>query len=248
MSASPLAGARQLAGRTRWLLFPTRDKAPAISAANGGHGLNDATADPGELARLFHLAPDADGSGVNCGASNLIVLDVDTKPGLDGRDSLRDAGLPWLEADTPRASTPRGGEHVFFSGTLPSRIGVLPGVDVKGTGGYVVLPPAPGRAWLADASPWDLSPVPVPAWLLRLAGPSTGAGSPRWAAALEDYVSEGRRNDTAASIAGKLVYHGVPDRLVILLVLAWTRSFCRPALPDSEALVIVKSILSKGTQ
>ena len=230
--------------RTGWHLFPVAGKFPAIA---GGAGLNDATNDPDRLSSLFAAATNADGLAVDCGRSNLVVLDVDTKPGLDGRDTLRDAGHPWLEPDTPRASTPRGGEHVFFAGTLPSRIGVLPGVDVKGVGGYVVLPPAPGRSWLADASPWDLSPVPVPAWLLRLAAPPR-AGTPRWEAALEDYVSEGHRNDTAFSIARELVCRGVPDRLVVLLTLSWCRAFCRPPLTDSEALPAVRSAIKRGAR
>jgi hypothetical protein len=238
----PLEAAGDLLARTGWYLFPTIGKVPATE-----HGFHDATNDPGRLCILFAARPDADGFAVDCGRSNLVVLDVDCRPGLDGRDSLRDAGHPWLEANTPRASTPRGGEHVFFTGSLPSRIGALLGVDIKSLGGYVVLPPALGRSWLADASPWVLPPVPATLWLLVLAGPPSG-GSPRWAAALEDYVSEGHRNDTAASIAGKLVYHRVPDRLVVLLTLAWSRSFCRPPLPDREALVIVRSVLKKGTR
>ena len=238
----PLEAARDLIARTGWHLFPTIGKAPATP-----HGHLDATNEPDQLTALFLARPDADGFAVDCGRSGIVVLDVDTKPGLDGRDTLRDAGHPWLEPDTPRASTPRGGEHVFFAGTLPSRIGVLPGVDVKGVGGYVVLPPAPGRSWLADASPWDLSPVPVPAWLLRLAAPPR-AGTPRWEAALEDYVSEGHRNDTAFSIARELVCRGVPDRLVVLLTLSWGRAFCRPPLTDSEALPAVRSAIKRGAR
>ena len=237
-----LDAALDLVNRTGWHLFPCVGKVPAIA---GGAGLHDATADLDRLTDLFDSAPAADGSGVNCGASNLIVLDVDTKPGLDGRDSLRDAGgIPWLEADTPRASTPRGGEHCFFKGCLPSRIGVLPGVDVKGTGGYVVLPPAPGRAWLADASPWDLSPVPAPAWLTALSGP-VRTGVPLWAEAALGIVSEGERNQTAASIAGHLIRRKVDPRLAFVLLAAWGRSFCDPPLSDRESLTVFRSIAKR---
>ncbi len=234
----PLEAALALAELGLYVL-PVRAKAPTSQ-----HGLLDATNDPHAVKKLFSTYP-GDGVAVDCGRSNLVVLDLDLTPVVDGRDSARDAGLLYLSDETPRALTPRGGCHIFYAGRRPSRTGVLPGVDIKSVGGYVVVPPGPGRDWEADASPFDVPVAPAPSWLLRLAGPAVGSGSPRWAAALEDYVGEGERNDTATSIAGKLVYHGVPDRLVVLLTLAWCRSFCRPPLPDREALVVVKSVLQK---
>ena len=242
MTAPLLAEALRLTERTGWLLFPTRGKAPAISAENGGRGLHDATATPAELARLFHRAPDADGFGVNCGASGLVVLDCDVKPGIDGRDTLRDAGLPWLADETPRALTPRGGEHTFFAGRVPSRTGVLEAVDIKSEGGYVVLPPAPGRVWQADSSPWDVSPSLAPVWLLGLSA-RTGGGSPKaWLQAVSDYVKEGKRNITAASIAGHLLARKVDPRLAAVLLVAWGRSFCKPPLSDVEIAGVFASI------
>ena len=239
MNGIPLAEALALTDRTGWLLFPTRGKAPALS---GGRGLHDATNDPAGLARLFDLAPDADGFAVNCGASGLAVLDCDVKPGIDGRDSLRDAGLQWLEAETPRALTPRGGEHAFFAGRLPSRTGVLAGVDLKSEGGYVVLPPAPGRLWEAEASPWDVPPAPAPAWLLGLSGPHGGASPRAWLEAAQDFVREGKRNVTAASIAGHLLARKVDPRLAAVLLVAWGRAFCKPPLSDLEIAGIFASI------
>ncbi len=242
MTAPLLAEALRLTERTGWLLFPTCGKAPAISAASGGRGLHDATADPAGLARLFHRAPDADGFAVNCGASGLIVLDCDVKPGIDGRDSLRDAGLPWLADETPRALTPRGGEHAFFAGRMPSRTAVLEGVDIKSEGGYVVLPPAPGRVWQAEASPWDVSPSLAPVWLLGLSGAQGGAPPRAWLQAAEDFVREGRRNVTAASIAGHLLGRKVDPRLAAVLLVAWGRSFCTPPLSDLEIAGVFASI------
>ena len=236
-----MPNARGLA-KLGWYVLPVRAKIPTSP-----HGLLDATNDPDALERLFSAYP-GDGIAVDCGRSGLVVLDLDLTPVVDGRDSAREAGLPYLTDETPRALTPRGGSHVFYAGRTASRTGVLAGVDVKSMGGYVVVPPGTGRCWEADASPFDVPVAPAPPWLLALAGPRPGNGSPRWEAALEDYVGEGQRNDTAASIAGKLVYHHVPDRLVVLLTLAWCRSFCRPPLPDKEALVVVRSVLQKASR
>lgn len=153
------------AERTGLAVFPTRGKAPAISKDDGGNGFYDATNDPAAIEALFARAPYADGFGV-VGAT---VFDLDVKPGIDGRDSAREAGLPYLDAETVRALTPRGGSHVYFAGTVPTRIGVLPGVDIKSAKAYVIAPPALGRVWEADASPWDVPLAPVPAWLRALA-------------------------------------------------------------------------------
>lgn len=236
---APLLGAAEsLIVRFAWFLFPTIGKHPATP-----HGFKDATNDPGVLQKLFAARPDADGFGVDCGRSGLAVLDLDTKPGLDGRDTARDAGLPWLEPDTFRASTPRGGEHVFFAGVIPSRISVLPGIDVKSAGGYVVLPPAPGRAWLAEAAPGEVGLATTPAWLVELADDRGPASSRAWHSAIGEIVQEGARNTTCASIAGLLVGRGVPPRLAFWLLTAWARTYCEPALPDAEVEKVFQSVL-----
>ncbi|MBK6407861.1 MAG: bifunctional DNA primase/polymerase, partial [Holophagales bacterium] len=164
------------------------------------------------------IAPQADGFGVNCGASGLVVLDCDVKPGIDGRDTLRDAGLPWLADETPRAHPLEAGTYVLRR-PRPSRMGVLEAVDIKSEGG-VVLPPAPGRVWQAEASPWDVSPslAPCGSW----GSPRARVGLPKaWLQTVSDYVKEGKRNVTAASIAGHLLARGVDPRLAAVLLIAW---------------------------
>jgi len=233
LSSPLLTEALRLAETTGWLLFPTCGKAPAIPGANGGHGLHDATTDAAQLKRLFHRAPNADGFAVNCGASGLVVLDCDLTPGVDGRDSLMGAGLPWLNADTPRADTPRGGEHNFYAGRSRSRTAVLPGVDIKSEGGYVVLPPASGRAWQIEASPFDVSPAPVPEWLSRLSQSDEKNAVPRtistseWAELLEE-VPGGRRHDTLLSLAGHLHCKFVDPLVVRILVESFNATRCSP--------------------
>jgi len=230
-----------LARETRWRLFPCVGKVPATP-----HGFHDATADGDGLLSLFDARPDADGFAVACGLSGVAVLDLDVTDGLDGRDMLREARVPWQDSETIRATTPRGGEHAFFAGVLASRTGALPGVDIKSAGGYVVLPPAPGRAWHPDASPWDLRPVPVPEWLSRLAGSRGESAGPRkWEDAIAGYVGIGARNVTAASISGHLLRRGVEPKLAALLVVSWGRSFCDPPLDDREALRVFRSIASR---
>lgn len=235
-----LQEALDLVRQTGWHLFPVVGKAPATP-----HGFKDATSDVTALTLLFEGRPDADGLAVACGYSGLVVVDLDinAEAGTDGREAIRAAGLPWPGAATVRASTPRGGEHAFFTGVLPSRTGVLPGVDLKSRGGYVVVPPARGRAWMPGASPWDAHPAPSPDWLVGLAQERRSADSPRmWKDATLGYVEKGRRNETATSIAGHLLYRRVEPKLVAVLVVAWARAFCDPPLDDREALAVVRSV------
>ena len=76
--------------------------------------------------------------------SGVVVLDVDPRHG--GQDSLKA-----LEAshdgfsETPVSRTGGGGLHFFFEhpgGRVPNKVGLLPGIDIRGDGGFVVAPPS----------------------------------------------------------------------------------------------------------
>jgi len=148
------------------------------------HGLKDATTDPATVAEMFRR-PGAAMIGVPTGrASGFFAVDLDVKNG--------GAGLEWLEANRhrlPRTRTHRtqsGGLHLLFA--MPahrairnsaSKIG--PGVDVRGDGGYVVVPPSAGYS-IAD----DAMPAEPPEWLLDLLDPPRPAEPPRAPARLRD--------------------------------------------------------------
>jgi predicted P-loop ATPase len=97
-----------------------------------------------------------------------VVIDLDRKNGIDGLESLRMLGeVP----ETLTAETGSGGLHLYFKHPglpIKNSAGVLgPGIDVRGDGGYVVLPPSPHRSggryrWLAEVPIADLPP-----WLLQ---------------------------------------------------------------------------------
>jgi hypothetical protein len=89
----------------------------------------------------------AAGVGIATGqASQLVVVDLDVKGLHNGKTEL---GRFMLEnqLDIPMdavARTPSGGWHIWLrSGEwqVPQRLGILPGVDIKGDGGYVVAAP-----------------------------------------------------------------------------------------------------------
>jgi len=83
-------------------------------------------------------------------------------------------------------------------------------------------------------------------WLLR-AEPDdrTRRGHPlsHWRRLLREGVAEGERNNTIASLAGHLLWHGVYPEVAAELLLSWNATRCRPPLDDEEVLRTVESIV-----
>jgi len=130
-----------------WHVFPCLpSKAPAVD-----QGLNVATVDPDQIRAWWTNHPDRL-IGVNCGRSNLAVIDVDDHHGYG--TFCDDHGDP---PDTLTAETPSGGFHLIFAGDIKSTVSrVAPGVDTRGRGGYIIVPPSPGYAWVNRRKPADL--------------------------------------------------------------------------------------------
>lgn len=121
--------------------------------------------------------------GLATGArSGCWVLDIDGEAGITSLLHLasRYGRLPI----TVRQDTGKGG-HLFFKwpGELPWGGEIRPsaskfaeGLDVRGQGGYVVLPPSihpSGRAyrWVDGCNPYEMGFAVAPMWLLRLVAP-----------------------------------------------------------------------------
>ncbi|MEU0660270.1 bifunctional DNA primase/polymerase [Streptomyces lavendulocolor] len=153
-----------------------------------GHGVYDATSDPAHVRRLFALAPKAVGYLVSCRGC-LIGLDIDRKNGVDGYATLnRLAGEHGFEIPrmTTTVFTPSGGAHLWMTVsegvTVPNSVGRLgPGLDVRGTGGYLVGPGSTGRNGEYTFHPklGYVEPQPVPEQLLRLMLPPPPAVRPQ---------------------------------------------------------------------
>ena len=131
-------------------------------------GFWDATTDPRRVRAWWGRRPSAN-VGVPTGRrSGLVVLDVDRGGG--GPESLAALEREHGPApETARARTGGGGAHLFFryppGREVRNSAGVLgPGLDVRGEGGYVVVPPSRTRG----AYGWvDRSPLAEAAWLLE---------------------------------------------------------------------------------
>ncbi len=97
--------------------------------------------------------------------SDFDALDLDYRHGAATWEQSNAHRLP----ETRTHQTPSGGRHLLFrhvSGICNSAGRIAPGIDVRGTGGYVIAPPSPGYRIVSDApiAHW-------PDWLLTLALP-----------------------------------------------------------------------------
>jgi len=200
----------------------------------------------------FGKWPDANLAVVTGLISNLIVLDVD--PRHDGDESLRiieerHGPLP----ETVEAITGGGGRHVYFAcpeAEIRNRAGFAPGLDLRGEGGVIIVPPSvhpsgkPYR-WRPGHDPDEIALAPFPIYLLESRfGGEERLGRPMayWRALARTGVGEGERNSTIASFAGHLLWHGVDPDVALELLLGWNRMRCTPPLDDEEVIRTVRSI------
>jgi hypothetical protein len=153
-----------LAPRTK---IPTKDS----------KGLYDATVDADRVRAVWVGCPDAN-VALRCGLA-FDVLDVDAHHG--GFDTLAElvGGDDVLVACGPCARTPNGGAHFYYLPTgYPNRVGIAPGLDWRGDGGYVAAPPSVTRdgtyTWHVERGEtfdYRRPLVPEPGWLRRLLDP-----------------------------------------------------------------------------
>jgi hypothetical protein len=156
-------------GAAGLFVFPTSGKTPLTP-----NGFHDAVTGRDAALELFGRFPGATGVGLDCGRSAVLVVDVDGEEAWQrlARVSCRIGGFP----ATREATTGRdGGTHIYFRTCDPrarNSAGLLaPGVDTRGAGGFVVLPPSrhpSGR--LYQWSNWYPACEP-PEWLLEKLAP-----------------------------------------------------------------------------
>ena len=146
-------------------VFPCEPGAKRPLTRNGHW---DATTDPHAIERWWGRWPSAN-VGVPTGKkSGIVVLDVDAAAG--GPESL--AKLERLSVPVPKTTRTRtggGGVHLYFryprETDIRNSAGLLgPGLDVRGEGGYVVVPPSRTQGsyeWV------DRSPLAEASWLIE---------------------------------------------------------------------------------
>ena len=223
-------------------MFPCGpDKRPLVP-----HGFKAATTDPATVRTWWGQWPDALIAVPTGEHTGIVVLDPDVRPGIDGNDTLylleeRHGKLP----PTVEALTPSGGRHIYFrhpGQPVPCSAGKLgPGLDVRGDGGYVVVPPSRNGAggWEWEASnPSEPAELPV-AWISLLVAPRHEEGPRR----PEDTpIGEGQRNAHLTSLAGAMRRRGASADALRGALHAENEARCRPPLGAAEVDRIAASV------
>ena len=184
--------------------------------------------------------------------SGIVVVDIDPRHGGSNEK--------FVNLGTLAARTGGGGWHYYFKYEegLQNQAGIQPGIDIRAEGGYVVVPPSLHQSgnryeWIDDPETTLVLPLPdfVKEWLARK---SDGENKSTWIAEKLDGVSEGQRNETAASVVGKLLVR-YPREEWETEAWRWMQMWNQnntPPLPEGELRQVFDSIchreLGKLTQ
>lgn len=222
------------------------------------HGCKDATLDEARIRKWWGAWPDAN-IGIATGhtlpaGGDLVVLDIDGAQGEASFALVCDELFPFPETFSVRTGS--GGRHLYARAgrSVRSRAGVLPGLDVRGVGGYVVAPGsvhASGQHYAIETgTPDEIAWIPDE-WLnvLEPSQPEstghTAASADEWIQLITKGVEEGGRNDAVARLAGHLLARGLHGRVALALVEAWNDARNRPPLSAVEVEATVRSIAAR---
>ncbi|MCC7433101.1 MAG: bifunctional DNA primase/polymerase [Methanoregulaceae archaeon] len=238
--------------------LPVFPCAPGLKKPATENGFYDASLDPDVVARWF-----GEGSTYNVGiptgaVSGGWVLDID--PGKGGTESLAKLTEGIELPSTPIARTGRGGLHYWWA--MPDRkvkstAGLMPGIDIRGDGGYVVVPPSalPEGSYEWIVAPWDVPFAVCPGELLRRLeeayqqgkDPDYGDGARGQGFDIEAAlrgVPEGRRDATLFQLASRLRADNVGMDSAITMIELAARN-CNPPFDPREARKKVEWVYRK---
>jgi hypothetical protein len=248
----------------RWPIFPCKPggKEPLVPK-----GVNAATTDAAQVRCWWRDYPNANIGLATGRASGLIVLDVD---GEDGRRSL--AAMQKLPHTlTARTGRVGGGMHQYFAcdghniRNSTGRLGT--GLDVRGAGGYVILPPSLHKSGATYEWADRCAIATLPSWLAcRMLAPrpqhekNIGAERPSTPlirraiqyAQKAEAVGQGQRNNACFGLAGHLaaLVGDEGERLAVPEIEKLVQTFadrCVPQLSEGEVKKCVASAMRNGT-
>ena len=206
-------------------------------------GYQASTRDPEQIREFWTRFPNANIGGV-CGPEHgLLVLDVDSAEGEAGLLSLCNGEVPLTRVHL----TGRGRHLLFRHPGLPikNRNPIVPGLDVKASSGYVVLPPSihPDRKVRYKAEDEAVPIAELPKTILFALTQEAPKALVEAASNLADdlIVETGGRNTFLLEHAGRLRGRvGLSPAVIRYILLAINAVHCRPPLPGSEVEALAK--------
>lgn len=199
-----------------------------------------------EILKWFTKYPNANIGVVTGKISNLVVIDID--PRHDGTDK------EFSGITTVKSKTGGGGWHYYFQYEegIQNAANINPGIDVRGEGGYVIAPPSShisGKKyeWVIPPSKTNsFAKLPdfVEEWIHTQKDPRESLNGKTRVSNLLNGVDEGKRNESAASVVGKLLKRFKEEEWedeVWPLFQAWNKQN-NPPLSEDELQTIYQSV------
>lgn len=228
--------------RAGWLVLALR---PRRKEPSTPQGVKDATSDAAVIQGWWARQPDAN-LGIAI-AEGYLVLDLDSQDALwrlkaEGRE------LP----ATVQMRTARGAQFWYrIEEPVRNRVGILPAIDIRAAGGYVVVPPSIHPTgvvyeWIVPLKRDAIAPAPE--WLLehlkQQRSPMARHTADEWMIKLRETVPEGRRNQTLAEVCG-LLFRKLPAEVAAELAVCWATVKFKPPLQDDEIRRTLESIAGR---
>lgn len=222
----PLVEAALSYAHISWPVFPLHGKIPFKNS----RGFKDATTNKQQIQTWWTSHPTANIGLATGERSGVIVLDIDPPEGHFSIKELQTKHAPL--PDTRRSRTANKGLHYFFAYPQDGRVYTnavglagYEGVDIRATGGYVVLPPSKlyGRLSYVWGNP-ETPLAPLPTWLrdVLLEAQQQRENIPqdvrfartpgeKWLSQAVDKAREGNRNAVGFWMACQLRDDKVPE-------------------------------------
>ncbi|HUZ47307.1 MAG TPA: bifunctional DNA primase/polymerase [Terriglobia bacterium] len=234
---SPLGQAALAYARKGWPVFPCepRGKKPLCE-----HGLKDSTTEEEVIRAWWTRWAEAN---IGHPTGDGVVLDID---GAEGEQALAALEAKHGKLPLTLVSKTGKGRHLYFTpnGTpIRNSTGKLgPHLDIRGAGGYVILPPsvhASGSVyqWVNKAKRATL-----PGWIAALLSEPT---QPQQSTPAAGKIPPGQRHAHLIKIAGSLRTKDVSEQAVLAACLAENSARCEPPKPENEVRALVADIFRR---
>lgn len=247
-----------------WAVFPVVESGKAPLTKNG---FLDATRDIDQINEWWRKIPNAN-IGIPTGEINgFFVLDVDVqrKDGLiveNGFETLRNLSDQYgkLPDTVIQISGSGEGNHYLFKyhDSIKNNVKFLPGLDIRGAGGYIVAPPSTHESgnkyeWELSSHPSDTKIVEAPKWLIdHIQKPKQKkhykAKPTSEYVRIMQGVDDGERNNSLVMLIGHLLARKIHFTEAFEIVHMWNESRVNPPLSADVVTKAFNNIMRKEAE
>lgn len=202
-----------------------------------------------ELDQIFDQYPSASGLGII--TTGLVIIDVDALADGAQNPFPENSNLRKVLLAAPVVDTPGGGTHYYFR-SVPNLVVknsasvIAPRVDVRASGGFLMVPPTSRAekpyAW-RGSKPIDVPPgkLPiVPDFIIETVTKTKPSQKPHQKPTT-GAILEGTRDDTLFRLACKWCGQGHKESAILALLRVTNHENCQPPLDDPQLVKIAGS-------